>query len=195
MPKIKSRDKLHAPGLQAATPGVVLLNPPSFHPVAYNREAVEILAFPSARGELKRLPASLTRQLRDRLVEPPSIPWGQLVVEFKSGNRTYLCRALDLRAGGPGNVTIGGGTAALLLERQPSAARFLKRRTCEEFGITSREGQIVELVLQGMTTKEIAQAMAVSPNTVKTFLRLIMTRMNVSTRSGIIGKILGSPTI
>jgi DNA-binding CsgD family transcriptional regulator len=41
-----------------------------------------------------------------------------------------------------------------------------------------------------MTTKEIAGSMKVGPNTVKTYLRLIMTKMRVTTRAGIIGKIL-----
>ena len=33
--------------------------------------------------------------------------------------------------------------------------------------------------------------MHISPNTVKAFLRLVMVKMDVSTRSGIIGKIVG----
>jgi DNA-binding CsgD family transcriptional regulator len=32
--------------------------------------------------------------------------------------------------------------------------------------------------------------MQISPNTVKTFVRLIMVKMGVSTRSGLVGKIL-----
>jgi len=33
--------------------------------------------------------------------------------------------------------------------------------------------------------------MGISPNTVKAFIRLVMVKMKVSTRSGIIGKIVG----
>jgi DNA-binding CsgD family transcriptional regulator len=33
--------------------------------------------------------------------------------------------------------------------------------------------------------------MKISPNTVKAFIRLVMVKMSVSTRSGIIGKIVG----
>jgi DNA-binding CsgD family transcriptional regulator len=46
-------------------------------------------------------------------------------------------------------------------------------------------------LLQGLTSKEIAQRMGISPNTVKAFLRLVMVKMGVSTRSGIVGKIVG----
>ena len=42
--------------------------------------------------------------------------------------------------------------------------------------------------MQGFTNKEVGQRMNISPNTVKAFLKLIMMKMGVSTRSGIIGK-------
>jgi len=43
-------------------------------------------------------------------------------------------------------------------------------------------------------SKEIAERMKISPSTVKAFLRLVMVKMSVSTRSGIVGKVLGSRT-
>jgi len=81
---------------------------------------------------------------------------------------------------------------ALLFERPPFAELSLKRRVWKDFELTRRERQTVELLLQGMTTKEIAQSMGLSPNTVKTYLRQIMTKMRVSTRTGIIGKIFAT---
>jgi hypothetical protein len=41
----------------------------------------------------------------------------------------------------------------------------------------------------------MAKRMAVSPNTVKAFLRMIMVKMGVSTRAGIMAKVLGSMLI
>ena len=79
---------------------------------------------------------------------------------------------------------------ALLFERQPSTTASLKRQIWKEFELTERQGQTVELLLLGMTTKEIAQSMNISSNTVKTYLRLIMAKMRVTTRAGIVGKIL-----
>jgi DNA-binding CsgD family transcriptional regulator len=61
------------------------------------------------------------------------------------------------------------------------------------FRLTSREQETVELLFEGLTSKEIADRMKISPNTVKAFLRLVMVKMGVSTRSGIIGKIAGPP--
>ena len=43
-----------------------------------------------------------------------------------------------------------------------------------------------------ITSKQIAERMKISPNTVKAFLRIVMVKMDVSTRSGIVGKIIGS---
>ena len=56
--------------------------------------------------------------------------------------------------------------------------------------LTRRERQVVEFLIQGLTSKEIANRMKISPNTVKVFLRMVMVKMGVSTRSGVIGKIL-----
>ena len=56
--------------------------------------------------------------------------------------------------------------------------------------LTDREQETVQSILQGLTNKEIAQQMEISPNTVKAFIRLVMVKMKVSTRSGIAGKIV-----
>ena len=45
-------------------------------------------------------------------------------------------------------------------------------------------------LLQGLSSKEIANRMNVSPNTVKAFLRLIMIKTGVSSRSAVVGKIM-----
>jgi DNA-binding CsgD family transcriptional regulator len=41
-----------------------------------------------------------------------------------------------------------------------------------------------------MSSKAIADRMELSPNTVKTFLRLIMIKMGVTSRSAIVSKII-----
>ncbi len=64
----------------------------------------------------------------------------------------------------------------------------------ETYGLTAREQETVQFLLEGFTSKEIAQRMMISPNTVKAFIRLVMVKMSVSTRSGIVGKIVG-PTV
>jgi DNA-binding CsgD family transcriptional regulator len=51
--------------------------------------------------------------------------------------------------------------------------------------------EVVALLVEGLTSKEIANRMKISSNTVKAFLRLVMVKMGVSTRSGVVGKIIG----
>ena len=59
----------------------------------------------------------------------------------------------------------------------------------QQFRLTQREQETVGLLTLGLTSKEIASRMNISPNTVKAFFRLVMTKMAVSTRAGIVGKI------
>jgi DNA-binding CsgD family transcriptional regulator len=42
-------------------------------------------------------------------------------------------------------------------------------------------------LIQGLTNKEIAGRMNISPNTVRAFIRMVMGKLGVSTRSGIVG--------
>ena len=174
----------------STSPGILLLTS-SLDTVAYNQEALEILAFPNDPNRLKRLPSFLADRIRSKIATRSFIEGQEFVREFKSGSRTYQCRALILQ---PAKVATGKAkaTVALLFERPPAAALSLKRRIWKEFELTRRERQTVELLLQGMTTKEIAHSMNVSSNTVKTYLRQIMTKMRVSRRTGIIGKIIAT---
>ena len=81
---------------------------------------------------------------------------------------------------------------AVLLERDTANIHSALADISAQFGLTQREGETVEFLLQGLTSKEIGTRMNISANTVKAFLRLVMVKMKVSTRSGIAGKIAGS---
>ena len=49
---------------------------------------------------------------------------------------------------------------------------------------------MLEYLLQGLTSKAIANRMNTSPNTVTAFLRMIMIKTGVSSRSAMGGKII-----
>ena len=111
---------------------------------------------------------------------------------FRSAKRTYLCRSfpLDVKAhNGNGSGTAAGLLVVMLERRSNNTAKITE--ISDRFGLTTRERETVEYLLEGLTSKEIAQRMKISPNTVKAFLRLVMVKMSVSTRSGIIGRIVG----
>jgi len=61
-----------------------------------------------------------------------------------------------------------------------------------QFRLSQRERETMELLVRGFTSKEIAHRMRISPNTVKAFLRLIMVKMNVTTRSGLVARVFDS---
>lgn len=49
--------------------------------------------------------------------------------------------------------------------------------------LTERERNVLELVARGMTNKEIARDLCITPNTVKRHLKSLFTKLDVSTRS------------
>jgi DNA-binding NarL/FixJ family response regulator len=54
--------------------------------------------------------------------------------------------------------------------------------TFKDLGLTSRQGNILSLVLEGMSNKEIARAFRISESTVKEHMSGILGRMGVSKR-------------
>ena len=104
--------------------------------------------------------------------------------DVRSGRRRYFCRAFALNpVAEAGSETM----VALMLERENIGAPNVAG-VAEQFNLTEREQQTVGLLTLGLTSKEIASRMNVSPNTVKTFFRLVMMKMGVNTRAGIVGK-------
>jgi DNA-binding CsgD family transcriptional regulator len=110
------------------------------------------------------------------------------VHDFISGRRKYNCRVFNCDCSDNKHENV---KAAVLLERPPHGTIALGG-LLEQFGLTPRELQTVALLAEGLTSKQIAARMNISPNTVKAFLRIVMFKMDVSTRSGIVGKVLGS---
>ena len=167
--------------------GFILLGP-SLRPIAYNLDAVRILAFPTKPDCIKQVPLFLYDKIRSNLLNGgcPEIP--EFVRECKAGRRTYTCRAFHLDChsdtGLPTPISF-----AISLERHGSNAAVLSDMA-QHFALTIRECETVTLLLEGLTSKEIANRMQISPNTVKAFLRLVMVKMDVTTRSGVVGKAL-----
>jgi DNA-binding CsgD family transcriptional regulator/transcriptional regulator with XRE-family HTH domain len=104
--------------------------------------------------------------------------------EFISGKRKYVCRAFRLTESR--NGLPGGAATAVLLERS-GAAICVAAQVSDRCHLTEREREVVELLIQGFTNKHIAERMNISANTVRAFVRLVMAKLGVSTRSGIVG--------
>jgi len=167
--------------------GFVLLDS-TLHPVLLNRSAAEILSYPLKPGAQKGQHSPLAERVRIMLVASQSSGGSPIVSEFRSGKRLYHCRTfrVDAQAKEYSQLSL-----AVLFERGSSASLSLPQ-VALKYHLTTREQQVLEFLLQGLTSKEIADRMSISTNTVKAFLRLIMIKMGVSTRSGILGKAITS---
>jgi DNA-binding CsgD family transcriptional regulator len=170
----------------ASRPGLVLVDD-FMNLVAANSEAVQILAFPDSPEKLGHLSGWLSKKIRSCLIDRQSLTRPSFVNEFRSAKRTYLCRSFALNPGTNGSAR---PALALMLERKSNGGGSVAEIS-QRFGLTAREQETMRLLAQGFCSKEIAVRMNISPNTVKAFVHLVMVKMGVSTRSGIIGKMVG----
>jgi len=58
------------------------------------------------------------------------------------------------------------------------------------YRLTPREAEAFEVLLQGLSVKEVAQKMGINPSTAKTFLRSISGKMGVTSRSELMSEVL-----
>ena len=180
-----------------ARPGVIVIDT-SLSVVASNEEALRILTFPERPENIHAIDTWIANKIRSSIVpkQTPSCSAG----EFNSAKRTYIWRSFSLcpsksRSTSPAKSSSNHsmGLLMFMFERKSNEAVIIAEIS-ERYGLTAREVETVQFLLEGFTSKEIAQRMHISPNTVKAFIRLVMVKMNVSTRSGIIGKIVGYRT-
>jgi DNA-binding CsgD family transcriptional regulator len=157
-------------------------------PVYFNSEAVQILTYPLHLQSVKSLEKFLPEILRVILPDRASLSENVAAIEFQSGRRHYAGRVFTLDRNSNAHPR---GITGLLIERSaPKAITF--PAAAERFRLTKREQETVALLMVGLTSKEIASKLNVSTNTVKSFVRLIMTKMSVPTRAGIVGKLIGA---
>jgi DNA-binding CsgD family transcriptional regulator len=170
--------------------GFVLLDS-TLHPVLLNRSAAEILSYPLKPGAQKGQHSPIAERVRIVLVASPPNGGSPIVSEFRSGKRLYHCHTFRVDAQIKEYSQL---SLAVIFDRRSPASQSL-RQAGQQYHLTIREQQVLEYLLQGLTSKEIADRMSISTNTVKAFLRLIMIKMDVSTRSGILGKAITSNSV
>ncbi len=168
------------------TTGVLLFDS-ALGPMYVNDEAIRILAYPGHQKDGPSLKEFLARMIRSLDLKPRGVLEKYSIIGFMSGRRHYTGRLFCVSpcARNPQQPMV-----ALLIERTPASANFVEM--AQEFNLTQRECEAVQHLALGLTSKEIAARMGISPNTVKAFLRLVMIKTGVTTRSGIIGKLLKS---
>lgn len=164
--------------------GLILVDS-SLTPIAFNREAAAILNYPELPNQEQqttvRVPEEILAPIRTRN-EGEATP----VTYFRAGRRQYICQAYEMQ---PCNESAPEPLLALLLQRNSSPSEAIYE-VAAEFNLTEREREALSGISLGLTIKELAKQMEISPHTVKAYLRFIMVKMGVSTRAAIVAKIL-----
>jgi DNA-binding CsgD family transcriptional regulator len=166
------------------TEGGLIFLDASFKPVYANEKALEILFYPDETPRFGPFNRDLNAKLQPLIgdaQESGKTPPPKVIMSFR---RRYLCRSFRLQ---PCQPARGGTAFAILMERscQNNISRLARR--CR---LSERECETLEFLTLGLTSKEIASHMSISPNTVKVLPRTIMIKTGVTTRSGILGKLL-----
>jgi len=168
-----------------AVAGFLLIDT-SLNPISFNEEAIQILSYPDNLANLRRPGVFLAGRIRSILVTPQSSSESPFVSDFRSGRRRYFVRAFLV---GSDTKKPSRPSLAVLLERGPSEVIPLSQ-VSEQFNLTRREREALGHLLQGLGSKEIANRMNISTNTVKAYLRLIMIKTGVSSRAAISWKVM-----
>jgi DNA-binding NarL/FixJ family response regulator len=168
-----------------SSPGLVLLDS-TLRPLAFNADAASILAYPERTGlessTKLRIPEEILEDIRMRR----PLLGGAVVSHFRAGKRRYISHAFAMKSF---EEYTSQPTIALLLQRDSSATEAI-HEVAVEFGLSEREEEVLKDISLGLNSSELAEAMDISPNTVKAYLRLIMVKMGVSTRAQMLVKIL-----
>lgn len=111
---------------------------------------------------------------------------------MKAGARGYILKGADpeelVRAVthiAQGGVIISPAMAPKLLAEVGVSREPQKR---EELGLSPREREILALIADGLTDREIAEELFISVNTAKTHLKNILTKLQVKSRAQIVAR-------
>lgn len=162
--------------------GVVIIVDRHGLPVAATRAALTMLtgtAHPSAA----RAREALSVAARSLVLHDCGEGTIRFAAELTIGDHKVLAHTL------PFEMPVGTDLVAIVLS-DPVTADAPALGNLAIYGLSHREREIVTLLVDGLTSKEIGARLGLSPNTVKAHLRLIMVKMEVSTRSGVVGKLV-----
>ncbi len=110
----------------------------------------------------------------------------KLIVKHADGN--YFIRSIILPS--TGNKK---GYILILIEKVRTEGISLLGAQAT-FHLTPRECDVVQCLLSGLTNKEIAVSLNIEVNTVKEYIKNIMRKTGVTTRTGILSKLISLST-
>jgi DNA-binding NarL/FixJ family response regulator len=103
------------------------------------------------------------------------------------GSEVYSLRALLLdNDTGPNDSP----PIMVLIESISPAQRFDLEKARDRYQLTFKEKEVVQLLFQGFTNKEVAKELCIGAYTLKDHLKNIRQKMGVYTRTGILSKVV-----
>lgn len=87
-----------------------------------------------------------------------------------------------------GFAALGGWVGWRLTKRAPRAGFVKNEAAIKSLGVSPREYETLELLAAGLSNKEIARELDVSPNTVKTHLARLYEKLGAARRTDAVGK-------
>jgi DNA-binding CsgD family transcriptional regulator len=104
-------------------------------------------------------------------------------IEYQLWARTHPGTAY-IALVGAGFLGLGIWIGARIFRREPRAGAFTpNERARSSLGITEREREVLQLLAEGRSNKEIARRLGLSPNTVKTHLARLFEKLRVARRT------------
>ena len=167
--------------------GVGLLLLDDSHKAIYaNDEAVRVLTYPNPPGKIRALDRLFTEKILPVLPDEEPSAQPPTFSGFVSGKRHYFCHVFSVNA----YLNSNSPVTAVLLERRARESVAIKELG-EQFNLSSHEQDAVRYLMLGLSNQEIARQMRLTPSKLKIYLKLVMTKLDIPTRSGIVGRLIG----
>lgn len=135
-------------------------------------------------------------------VPAPQVPAQCKAVQAVAARARMLAKADDLGAARSrvqtrsgrwlllyGTRLAGGDHTRVAVIIQPAAPHDVAPLVALAYGLSERECQITRLCMKGLSTKEIAQSLAISPFTVQDHLKSIFDKTGVRSRGELVGQV------
>jgi DNA-binding CsgD family transcriptional regulator len=164
--------------------GGLLLLDSTLTPVYAGGDVLRILLYPDAS------PSPASAAVRERLaaLAPPDHTSPSYSTEFVSGRRRYQCHWLWLETR---NDAANPPRIAVVIQRKVGET-VERTRLPALFNLAPREQQAVQYLMEGLDNEALAAKLGITPHSLKALLGRVMRKMGVTTRSGILGKYVGS---
>jgi DNA-binding NarL/FixJ family response regulator len=149
--------------------------------LAVNRQGTIMWATPRAQ---KLLADSVAAGSGDELVLPDALrQWLEGVQKAKGGSKALATASFPDNARLKLHYLGSAGPNEFLLRLAKEASSDISAELSSEFGLTTREGEVLSWLAKGKTNRDIAQILGLSPRTVDKHLEQIYAKLGVENRT------------